>query len=123
MKRTRLRSSKRTLARRRRYMILDKAAKSRVFERDRSICQRCGVPATEWSHVFTREYRRTRWEDDNALAQCKPCEAFASYHRDRWLAWVQKTWPERFERMRVLVESGQTYKDFQITEMAEAING
>lgn len=52
---------------------LDALCREVVFARDKGICVRCGKPAVDWSHCYSRRYKWLRWELDNSWASCKGC--------------------------------------------------
>lgn len=118
---TKQRNRKLRLAYKRDKDALDAAARQRVLERDGRVCQRCGEPGACWSHIFSREYLITRWEDDNALCQCVGCEYFATNHRDLWHGWFSAAWPHRWAAMNEKLQSGEKYTKKDIHEMARGI--
>jgi 5-methylcytosine-specific restriction endonuclease McrA len=86
---------------------LDDAARERVRERDAWTCQRCGSrDYPQWSHIVTREYYCTRWEDDNAVIHCRDCHCWFTNHHTVGIYWFSKKWPERWERINGIVQSG-----------------
>ena len=52
---------------------LDRMCRAVVFARDRGTCRKCGMPAKDWSHVFTRGIHNVRWDLDGSFASCKGC--------------------------------------------------
>lgn len=108
LKRTRLRASKKTRQRRRLMKELDAEAREKVFERDGFKCVRCGKPNVQWAHIFSRRHKALRWDADNALSLCNGCHLFF-FHGEPALAmdWFRKTWPERWERILGIFNSGE----------------
>ena len=60
-------------ARRATVKELDALCREVVFLRDEGKCRRCGKPAVDWSHVYSRRYKWLRWDLDNSSASCKGC--------------------------------------------------
>ena len=105
---------------------LDKVARREiVIERDKNICQRCGielyesdivgcsiVPAViQWAHVNTREYYITRWEPDNSLALCSRCHVWFDNHKVLSLDWFAQKWPDRWENIKRILHCGTKTND------------
>lgn len=100
-------SSKKTRQRRRMIKELDDAARERVRERDNWTCQRCGSQDNpQWSHIYTREYYSTRWDDDNAVIHCRDCHCWFTNHHTRGIYWFSQKFPERWARISTIVNSG-----------------
>lgn len=119
LKRTRIKLSKRARSNRRMVKELDAACRQEVvIERDQDTCQRCGAKNGEWdlalnrpvviqwAHVHTREYYVTRWEPDNSLALCDCCHVWFDNHKVLSYEWFRKTWPERWENIQNVLQSG-----------------
>lgn len=132
-----IRSSKRTLRKRRMILALDKACRWEVVVgRDGNTCQRCGYvsgnwiqsfsgPARQaviqWAHVHTREYYVTRWEPDNSLALCDACHVWFDNHKVLSYEWFRKKWPERWEHiqnvLRVSTKTSESWIRSRYEEM------
>jgi hypothetical protein len=110
---------KKTVSRRKMVIALDKAARKDIVEdRDQNVCQRCGrvagefsqeygrIIAIQWCHVQSREYYITRWEPDNSFAGCECCHTWFDNHKVLSLDWFAKKWPERWERILRVLQSG-----------------
>jgi 5-methylcytosine-specific restriction endonuclease McrA len=119
-----IRSSPKTRARKRMIAALDADCRERVvWQRDREICQRCGIQngawieelgryaQIQWCHVHTREYYVTRWEADNSLALCDRCHVFFDNHKVLSFEWFRKTWPERWQNIQNVLQSGTKTSD------------
>jgi hypothetical protein len=119
----RIKNSKKALSQRRMVIALDKAARAEIVEgRDQNICQRCGKRQGEWdaeiqmpvciqwAHVHTREYYVTRWEPENSLALCSRCHVFFDNHKVLSYEWFRKKWPERWENIQNVLNSGARVK-------------
>lgn len=52
---------------------LDALCREVVFLRDKGQCRKCGRPAVDWSHCYSRRYKWLRWDLDNSWASCKEC--------------------------------------------------
>jgi 5-methylcytosine-specific restriction endonuclease McrA len=104
-----IRRSKKARSRARQVSQLDLAARLEVFERDGHLCVRCRDPkrAVQWCHIFSRRHKNLRWDADNALSMCAGCHMF--WHGNPVLAveWFRKTWPERYERILSIFNSGE----------------
>lgn len=105
---------------------LDKVARREIVEeRDKNICQRCGLfegwwsgggpdatrTVIQWAHVHTREYYVTRWEADNSLALCKRCHVWFDNHKVLSLDWFAKKFPERWESIKRILHAGTKTND------------
>jgi len=111
-----IRSSKKTLKKRRMIKALDDACRQEVVtERDNDTCQRCGMmtgqrqrdqmTVIQWAHVHTREYYVTRWEPDNSLALCSLCHMWFDNHKVLSFEWFRKKWPERWQNIQNILQS------------------
>jgi hypothetical protein len=118
-----IRSSKKKLSQRRMVIALDKDCRLNVVViRDENTCQRCRKKQGEWdaeismyvriqwAHIHTREYYVTRWEADNSLALCSRCHVWFDYHKVLSYEWFRKNWPERWERIKNVLNSGAKVK-------------
>ena len=122
-----IRRSKKARKRARMVKELDAAARQEiVIERDQDTCQRCGRQNGEWhpelqrpvriqwAHVHTREYYVTRWEPDNSLALCDQDHVWFDNHKVISYEWFRKTWPERWERIQNVLQSGAKFNVSQL---------
>jgi hypothetical protein len=66
---------------------LDALCREVVFKRDDSQCRRCGKPAVDWSHVYSRRYKWLRWDLDNSCAMCKGCHLWWHHKPIESAAW------------------------------------
>jgi hypothetical protein len=115
---------------------LDRVARAEIIEdRDRNICQRCGdfagkvgtewagrferefVVVIQWAHVHTREYYITRWEPDNSLALCSRCHVWFDNHKVLSLDWFAKKFPERWERIKRILQGNCKTTDADVRQM------
>lgn len=100
---------------------LDKVARVAVVEdRDRNVCQWCGIAAGEWDpeieraaviqwcHVHTRRWLCLRWEEDNAFAGCDRCHKRFDNNKVLGFDWFSKKFSERWERLVRFLQSGDT---------------
>jgi hypothetical protein len=55
---------------------LDALCREIVFLRDDATCRRCGQPARDWSHVYTRAKYGVRWDLDNSCCMCRACHCW-----------------------------------------------
>lgn len=87
-------------ARRASVKELDALCREVVFLRDGGKCRRCGKPAVDWSHVYSRRYKWLRWDLDNSSASCKGCH-LAWHHRPmegaKW--WEKELGPKRYHAL------------------------
>lgn len=51
-------------------------------------CVRCGHPSEDCAHIFSRSYRSTRWDVDNAFGMCRACHRWAHANPGRFTAFV-----------------------------------
>jgi hypothetical protein len=118
-----MRRSKRALKQARTVAALDADCRKRVVEdRDHNTCQRCGKQQGEWdsevqrpvniqwAHVHTRDYHVTRWEEDNSLALCDRDHKWFDNHKVLSYEWFRKRWPERWENIQNVLNSGAKVK-------------
>jgi len=111
---------------------LDKVARREIVEqRDGNRCQRCSAvlgglyfdrfpPAgvvIQWAHVHTREYYITRWEPDNSLALCSACHVWFDNHKVLSLDWFAKKFPERWERLKRILQGNCKTTDADVRQM------
>jgi len=90
-----------TKARRASVKELDALCRAIVFVRDEQKCARCGRPAVDWSHVYSRRYKWLRWDLDNSVASCKGCHLLWHHKPLEGVEWVKKhLGPERYERLQ-----------------------
>jgi hypothetical protein len=52
---------------------LDKLCREVVLTRDGWKCRKCGAPANQWCHIYSRRYLCLRWDPLNAWAGCAKC--------------------------------------------------
>ncbi len=82
-----LKSSGRTLDRKKLEKPLDEVARAETMVRDEYTCRRCGAPATDVHHVRTRGWRSIRWDEANLVALCRPCHDWAHAHGRTFREW------------------------------------
>ena len=124
-KRVKSKHSRRKKTRTKRGMVidLDKVARREIVEeRDGNVCQRCryypeGTLPIQWAHVHTREYYITRWEPDNSLALCSACHVWFDNHKVLSLDWFAKKYPERWERLKRILQGNCKTTDADIRAM------
>lgn len=104
-----------------------------VEARDWNTCQKCGriqdgwdskherKTRIQWAHVHTREYYITRWEPDNALALCADCHMWFDNHKVLSFEWFRNQWPERWDRIQKILQSGTKTGDLWVREKFEEI--
>jgi len=126
-KRVKSEHSRRNKTRTKRGMVLDldKVARREIVEeRDDNNCQYCGKKLGEsdgyrpvsiqWAHVHTREYYITRWEPDNSLALCDRHHVWFDNHKVLSLDWFAKKYPERWERLKRILQGNCKTTDANI---------
>lgn len=69
---------------------LDALCRAVVFQRDGETCRKCGKPAVDWSHCYTRRIRSIRWDLDNSWASCKGCHLDWHHRPLEGAEWWQK---------------------------------
>ena len=80
---------------------LTTAQKDKIFHkliRDRDgCCVRCqSTLAIQCAHIVSRFYRRTRWDECNAMALCRGCHMFFTFRPIEWRRWVNKMFGDSF---------------------------
>ena len=89
-------------ARRTTVKELDALAREVVFLRDRDTCRRCGKPAVDWSHVYTRGIHAVRWDLDGSYASCKGCHLWWHRHpADAAMWWEKEIGPGRMADLSI----------------------
>lgn len=102
--------------------MLDIACRNRVFERDNHTCQTCSSKENlQWSHVQSRRYYATRWEDDNSLCQCATCHLRAEHNKRAFHYWFAQKFPLRWERIDSLLRHSAKVTRKDIRDMALAL--
>jgi 5-methylcytosine-specific restriction endonuclease McrA len=94
----------------------DKLAREKCNERDKGICQFCGMAGNNVHHIVGRRNRSVRWYLDNLILLCPGCHTFRtnSFHQDplETTAWFVANYPERYanimERKNKILK--QTYE-------------
>jgi len=123
------------LSKNRMVAMLDKACRQRtVIERDNDTCQRCSRRQGEWdceihrptiiqwAHVHTRRHHCLRWDDDNTLALCSRCHKWFDNNKVLALDWFAKQFPERWDRIKRVLQSGIKVPTSEIKSMVQEIN-
>jgi 5-methylcytosine-specific restriction endonuclease McrA len=117
-----IKPSKKKLSRSRMIGTLDAAARQQVFRRDGNICVRCRNRSNgkQWAHIISRRHLLTRWELDNALTLCGGCHFW--FHSQPFLAqeWFRKNWPERYQHILTLFNSGEKTGDSFVRQQYES---
>src|SRR3990167_7670347 len=79
----------------------DALIRERVRERDK-VCQKCGSPqASQPSHVYSRNDKRIRWDENNILWMCYFCH-IQWWHREPMEAheWFKAKFPDRWKYLQ-----------------------
>jgi hypothetical protein len=129
-----IKTGKKKLSKNRMIAVLDKACRQRtVIDRDHNTCQRCGKQDGEWdpevrrptviqwSHIKGRRYLALRWDDDNSLAHCDRCHTWFTHNHILGLDWFSKKFPERWERIKRVLEACPQTKDADIRARVEEL--
>src|ERR1700723_3384618 len=107
IKRTRIKRSPKSQARKRQISELDGLLRQHVLERDGNVCVRCGrYPPTcvlQSAHVLSKgPASRLRFEPDNLMSLCIACHIFF-WHKSphEAVAWFNEKYPGRYERLQI----------------------
>ena len=100
----------------------DKAFAKYIVARDKR-CVTCGSPGNfglDCSHVFRRSHYATRWNVNNAYAQCRSCHFKHHNNSESWLLDYAERELGRpaYEVLRDLSNTLTHFKDYQIAEIA-----
>jgi len=94
-----IRSSKKTLAKRRKIKELDSQCRAEVFARDNNSCVKCGRSQgkLDWAHCITRRDITLRHDPDNSMVLCFQCHK--NWHENplESTKWFELTFPLRYE--------------------------
>ncbi len=79
--------------------------------RSRGVCEiktdtEC-LGALQCCHGFSRRYRATRWDFDNAFAGCARHHLYWTAHPIEWDEWMRDTLGSHYEGLRYLALSGE----------------
>ena len=85
-------------------------------------CVTCGKPISDCSHVFKRDHYSTRWDENNAYGQCRPCHFRHHNQSESYLLdYARVLMGKRaYEDMRARWEGMSDMKTWQIEEYARA---
>ena len=68
---------------------LDKLISQIVHQRGK--CQRCGSTETlQAAHIFSRQFRNTRWDEKNILLLCAKCHFWSHHEPTEFAEFVKK---------------------------------
>lgn len=97
----------------------DKAFSEYIRARDPK-CITCGAPTQDCSHVFRRHHHSTRWDEKNAVGQCRRCHFIHHNGTESYLldAVREKIGVEAFEEMRDQWQKVSNFKAYQLEEIA-----
>ena len=82
-------------------------------------CVTCGEPTTDCSHIFRRTHLATRWDENNAVGQCRACHY---YHHNQTEATLlnfarKKLGAKRYEDLLERWGALSNWKPYQIEEI------
>lgn len=71
-------------------------------------CADCGEPRTQCAHGFSRSYRSTRWDFDNAWPLCASCHLFYTHRPLQWDNWMRmRMGDDRYDALRAKALGGE----------------
>lgn len=117
---------KKTPAQRRRSAIRKADTAFSLFIRERDYYKCCTCPKDKGSapiqcgHLFTRGFYSTRWEEDNAKAQCAGCNM--RHERDpgpMTVVWLEEFGQEGYADISRQANRASNFKTWEIEEIAE----
>lgn len=97
----------------------DKAFSLYIRARDPK-CVTCGADTTDCSHIFRRTHHSTRWNETNAVGQCRRCHFIHHNQSESYLHDYarKKLGARKYEELRDRWEGVSDFKAYQIEEMA-----
>lgn len=79
----------------------DKLFSRMIRDRDGNECRVCGsVKQLTCGHLVSRSYDLTRWDSQNAVAQCWSHNVKAKWDPLWWEAWIEEHFPGRLKRLK-----------------------
>ena len=118
MKRKPANKGKKTSKRRKSRMALrnkaDRLFSLAIRERDGNECQVCHSHyRMTCGHLVSRKYMATRWDFENAVAQCWSCNVKAKWDELWWEAWIEERFPGRLVMLKVRARQGVKTVDLE----------
>lgn len=52
------------------------------------------------AHIIRRGFKKTRWDEDNAVTLCLWCHHHFTNHPKDWAIWVETNFPGRLHELR-----------------------
>lgn len=94
---------------------MDSAWSLAVRERDRHFCQwlghGCKGKAIHAHHIFSRRYKRLRWDIDNGVAVCAVCHDWIERHSVGFMDRIEVTIPKlRWAGLQAKLEKNYNIK-------------
>lgn len=91
---------------------LDNLCRELTFARDHHRCMKCGKPnRLQWCHVYSRRYRRLRWNLLNCMALCAGCHLLWHHRPLEAMRWFTETvGAEKSARLEMAARSKDTTK-------------
>jgi 5-methylcytosine-specific restriction endonuclease McrA len=78
---------------------LDRLVSIQVREANGHRCERCGQPATQVHHFYSRRFRRIRWSAANLVSICASCHRFAHDCPAAFVEWFKASRPEDYRAL------------------------
>lgn len=101
---------------------LDKLFSQMVLFRDNRVCQRCGGPGNQTSHVIGRRNLHLRWNLNNALCMDGGCHNFWWHSEPLEAAkWFAEKYPERMTYLQLENRKQVKYSTVDLETMYEAL--
>lgn len=118
MKRNPRNKGKKTSKRRKSRMALrrkaDKLFSLAIRDRDGNECQVCGSHfRMTCGHLVSRKYDATRWDFENAVAQCWSCNCKAKWDELWWEDWIEERFPGRLPLLKARARGGVAKVDLE----------
>jgi uncharacterized protein YcaQ len=99
-----------------------------IRERDHHICQVCGKTSEQapiqCGHLHTRGHYSTRWDPDNAMAQCAGCNM--AHERDAGaftMVFLRKYGQKGYDELFRKYSTPYKWRTIEIEELAEKFKG
>jgi len=77
---------------------------SKITRKKHPKCQRCGKPATQIHHIYSRRHLTIRYDEDNVISCCSSCHFFVHQNPLDFTEWITqvrgKVWRENLKEKR-----------------------
>ena len=82
-------------------------------------CEKCGRRDSklECAHVYSRRYKATRWEPDNAMCLCFTCHRYYTEHPHQWTEYTENKLGKRLDELWKMAQKAPAPKDHDKVEI------